>query len=215
MLILASASPRRRQLLTTLGVEFDVRPADVDEGEPPGVGAERYVYDTAAAKAEAVAATASPDDLVIGSDTIVLAGLRALGKPRDRAEVEMTLRQMAGLTVEVLTAVSVAQGGDGGRIDRLSRSTCVIAELSEAELAAYLDSGVWEDKAGGLAVQHTDPAVITEVIGCRANVVGLPICDVAAVLRLAGVADVVAPACHPAGLTCVVDARTATVDPCS
>lgn len=207
MLILASASPRRQQLMATLGVGFEVRPAEVDEGEPPNVGAERYVYDTAAAKAEAVARSAAPEDLVIGSDTIVLSGLRALGKPRDRTDAESTLREMLGLPVEVLTAVSVAQGGDGGRVDRLSRTACVVADLDDDGLRAYLDSGVWTDKAGGLAVQHTEPPIIREVLGCRSNVLGLPVCEVAAVLRIAGVERVAAPACGSSGGPCVVDVR--------
>jgi septum formation protein len=114
---------------------------------------------------------------------------------------------MLGLPVEVLTAVTVAQGGDGGRVDRLCRSTCVVADLDEAALHAYLDSGVWADKAGGLAVQHTEPRIIEEVLGCRSNVLGLPMCEVAAVLRIAGVDEVFAPACGSTGGACVVDVR--------
>jgi septum formation protein len=182
-LVLASASPRRLELLRLAGLEPEVRPADVDETRRAGEPAAAYVERLAQRKA-AVAACAGGEVLVAADTTVVLDG-DPLGKPSDPAEARAQLRRLAGRSHEVLTAVAVRAHG------RLTRSVLVRTEvrltaLSERAIADYVATGEPCDKAGGYGIQGRAAAFVARIDGSYSNVVGLPLAETLALLREAG-----------------------------
>jgi septum formation protein len=183
--ILASNSPRRRQLLALTGLEFRVLPADVDETPLEGEPAAEYVQRLAASKARAVSAQVDPDALVIAADTTVVDGNQILGKPVDDDDASRMLRQLCGRSHQVYTAVALLQNG------KLLVECCGTAvpmrEYSEAELQAYIDSGDPLDKAGAYAIQHLGFHPVEALQGCYANVVGLPLCHLLRALWKLGI----------------------------
>ena len=187
MLVLASASPRRRELLAQLGVEFRVEPADVDETPAPGAACEDAARDIATRKALAVAR--GTDDPVLGADTIVVAADgEFLGKPRDAADARRILGKLSGTTHRVITGVCVATER-GARVRTASESTSVtMRPLGAEEIDAYVASGECYDKAGAYAIQETADRFVVRMDGGLTNVVGLPLDVVARLLRDAGVA---------------------------
>jgi septum formation protein len=170
-------------LLTAAGIEFDVRPADVDEardiGEPPLVYCERL----ARAKAGVVMALA-PDRVVLAADTVVVAGAEVFGKPADAADARRMLRRLSGGSHEVQTAVAIAAAGAVRTV--VERTDVEFVPLTEAEIDWYLDSGEPMDKAGAYAIQGLASRFVARIQGSYSNVVGLP---VAAVYRLLGDID--------------------------
>jgi septum formation protein len=180
-LILASASPRRRELLGDLGVRFDVVASDVPEipapGEPPAAFACR-----AAREKAADVARRSPDAFVLAADTVVTLDGAVFGKPADRADARRMLHALSGRTHEVLTAVALAD--PAGRIDELLvRSEVEFRALTAADIDAYLASDEPYDKAGAYAVQGSAQRFVLQVRGSYSNVVGLPVDEVRALLR--------------------------------
>lgn len=197
-LYLASASPRRRELLEQLGLCFRVVAQRVDESRLPGESPEDYVRRLARAKAAAGARTLTANDSipVLGADTVVVCGDRILGKPRDLGEACDMLGLLSGRSHEVLTAVAL-QGG--GRIaDTLSRTTVAFRELSEAEIRAYWASGEPRDKAGAYAVQGRGALFVRHISGSYSGVVGLPVFETATLLEGFGVntLDLLGDACQ-------------------
>ena len=171
--ILASASPRRAELLRAAGIDFDVRPADIDEAILPGESPPDYVSRLAEAKARMVHER-DGDRTVLAADTAVVVDSHILGKPVDEADAKRMLRLIGGRTHEVLTAVSVFHPGQ--IVDtRVDVTTVEFAELSEADIAWYVSSGEPMDKAGAYAVQGLASRFVTRVEGSYSNVVGLPI----------------------------------------
>jgi septum formation protein len=170
--ILASSSPRRREILAALGLAFEVRAADVDEalqdGESPFDAAERL----ARAKAERVAAEAL-DAFVVAADTLVVLEGAALGKPRDRADVRRMLSALAGRTHDVVTGVACARGGR--LVSGRETTRVVFARMTPAEIEAYAASGEPDDKAGAYALQGVGALFVERVEGSPSNVVGLPV----------------------------------------
>jgi septum formation protein len=171
-LVLASSSPRRREILAALGLAFDVRAADVDEalrdGESPFDAAERLARE----KAVAVAAGAA-DALVVAADTLVVRDGEALGKPKGRADARRMLALLAGRAHEVVTGVALALGGriaSGREVTRV-----VLAPMTPAEIEAYAASGEPDDKAGAYAMQGLGGLFVERVEGSPSNVVGLPV----------------------------------------
>lgn len=184
-LILASASPRRRELLAQLGVPFEVTAADIDETPRPGESVEALVARLAVAKARA-GQGGHPDALVIGSDTEVELDGRIFGKPGDEAAgVEMLLR-LAGRTHTVWSAVAVVQGAQEDV--RVSRSRVAFRAISSAEARAYWASGEPRDKAGGYAIQGLGAVFVSHLEGSYSGVMGLPVFETAALLAEFGVA---------------------------
>ena len=178
-IVLASASPRRRQLLEAAGYPCDVHPMDVDETRLSGEPAEEYVMRVARLKAEAAAAR-FPDRVVLAADTAVVAGEDVFGKPADAADAARMLRALAGGPHRVLTGVAVRAPG---RVHAYVETTTVwFAPLSEAEIAWYVASGEPSDKAGAYAVQGLASRFVTRIDGSYTNVVGLPVASVARVL---------------------------------
>ena len=184
-LVLGSASPRRLELLAALGVEpAAIRPADIDETPLKGELPRAYVRRMAREKALAVPLSA--DEAVLAADTTVCVGSRILGKPEDRAEAERFLRLMSGRRHRVITAVALRTAE---RLWERDVETAVrVKPLSEAEIAAYLDSGEWQGKAGGYGIQGRASAFIPWLSGSYSAVVGLPLAETAALLDAAGVA---------------------------
>ena len=182
-LTLASQSPRRRELLAQLGFTFEVRPARTDETPRPAEDARAYVLRVAQEKARAVEAAG----VVLGADTAVVLDGRILGKPGDAAEAAAMLRALSGRDHQVLTAVC-ARGADGQEAIVVS-SAVELAPLSERQIAWYVASGEPFDKAGGYAVQDEVFRPVERLEGCYLNVVGLPLCAVAAGLTAVGVME--------------------------
>ena len=184
-LLLASASPRRRELLAGLGLTFEVLAADVDEtlrhGEPPDAAVLRLAAD----KAE-TGARHRTDAVVLGADTLVTLAGRIFGKPRDAAQAGAMLRELSGRTHRVWTGVAVARAGSP-TVRRAAVAEVTFKELSAAEIAAYLDTGEPLDKAGAYAIQGRASAFVTELRGELSTVIGLPMSVARELLQGAGV----------------------------
>jgi septum formation protein len=184
-LLLASASPRRIELLARIGVVPDrVVPADIDEtprkAELPRLLAARL----AAAKAEAVRATA-PDCLVLAADTVVGVGRRILGKPADEAEAAKFLEFLSGRRHQVITGVSLLLP-DGRHLRRLVTTQLAFQHLTGQQVAAHVASGEWRGAAGGYQIQRGAEVFCRFLSGSHSNVVGLPLFETAQLLRGAG-----------------------------
>jgi septum formation protein len=184
VLCLASASPRRGTLLAQLGVAYRAQPADIDETLAPGEAAGDYVVRIARAKALAVRARGI-ELPVLAADTAVVLDETIFGKPHDRADAVAMLARLAGRTHRVLTAVALAHAA--GVALRLSASEVRMRAISEAECAAYWQSGEPRDKAGGYAIQGRGAVFIEHLSGSYSGVVGLPLYETAQLLAAAGV----------------------------
>jgi septum formation protein len=182
-LVLASQSPRRRELLAQLGLALDVRPSDADEAVHPGEPPRDYVLRVAREKARAV-----PGDLVLAADTAVVLGDEVLGKPAGDDDARRMLRALSGTEHEVLTAVVVRRGAPPLELEELVSTRVRFARLSEAQIAWYVGTGEPRDKAGAYAIQGAGGAFVLSVAGSVSNVVGLPLAETAALLRTAGLA---------------------------
>lgn len=181
VLFLASGSPRRRELLEQIGVPHQRLSVEVDESVRPGESAEIYVERLAREKAEAgLAALAGQPGCVLGADTSVVLDGRILGKPASREDCIATLRALSGRRHQVMTAVAVC---DAGRtLSRLVSSEVQFRPLSDDEIQAYWDTGEPQDKAGGYAIQGLAAVFVSQVTGSYSAVVGLPLCETAALL---------------------------------
>jgi septum formation protein len=176
-LILASASPRRRELLARLGIPFTVQPSLIPEEHPPTEPAVA-VATVALAKARAVAweLSAEPPAVVLGADTEVVLDGRLLGKPRDAADAARMLAALRGRLHHVITGVALVAAGPGGREESTAVTTRVrMGQYTDDEIAAYVATGEPLDKAGAYAVQGLGSRLVMEVQGCFSNVVGLPV----------------------------------------
>ncbi|MFQ5777724.1 MAG: Maf family protein [Terriglobia bacterium] len=176
-LILASASPRRRELLANAGFSFAVVPSRVREsdprGEPPAAFAERM----ARLKAENVARKLSPQDgmVVLGADTIVVLNGTVLGKPRSHEDARGMLAQLSGRIHEVITGVALAAPATACSAVAHERTRVVFRSLTSEEIATYVAGGEPLDKAGAYAIQGVASRFITRIEGCYFNVMGLPV----------------------------------------
>jgi len=170
-LVLASASPRRHELMRAAGLRFDVVASGIDERPPSRLGPLRYVRWAARAKAQAVAAT-RPRDIVIGADTEVVLDRRIFGKPRDRREAQVFLRALSGRTHQVYTAIHVIAGRRN--CTGISRTHVTMRELSTSAIAAYVRTGEAQDKAGAYAIQGKGRRLVRSIQGPYDNVVGMP-----------------------------------------
>lgn len=176
-IVLASASPRRRALLESAGLELDVRPADLDERRPPGLDPVEHALGLAERKAVAVGPAADP---VVAADTVVHRDGAMFDKPRDRDEARAHLRALAGAWHRVTTGVCVVRGA---AVRRFAVHTDVrFRALGEAEIARYLATGEADDKAGAYGIQGHGGALVAELRGSYTNVVGLPLEEVLAAL---------------------------------
>lgn len=182
-LVLASASPRRLDLLRQIGIEpARVAPADIDETPAKRELPIAYARRMARAKAAAVA---SRGDIVLAADTVVACGRRILPKAVTAEEARACLDLLSGRRHRVLGAVCVV-GADGARRERLVVSAVRFKRLDAAEIDAYLSSGEWNGKAGGYAIQGRAAAFVSFLSGSYSNVVGLPLFEVTQMLRSGG-----------------------------
>ena len=183
--VLASASPRRAELLLRLGLTADaIDPADLDETPRRGERPEAYAKRLAAEKAAHVAGRHA-GAVVLAADTVVAAGQRILPKAEDRATARRCLTLLSGRRHQVLTAVTVIDARGTAR-HRLARSTLRVLPLGAAEIEAYLDSGEWQGKAGGYAIQGRFEAWVPWIEGSFSAVMGLPLAEARAMLHTAG-----------------------------
>lgn len=184
-LLLASASPRRRELLAQIGVIPDVWPADIDEAVRPGEMPVDYVLRLARGKAEAVWAASGGRCPVLAADTSVVCGPDILGKPADKAALVGMLTRLASRPHEVLTAVALRSGA--GLRTALSTSEVTFRPLKRDEIERYWETGEPADKAGGYAVQGLGAIFISRLQGSYSGVMGLPLYETAQLLQAAGV----------------------------
>jgi len=170
MLVLASRSPQRRAILDSLGVRFEVRPADVveeDEGVPVAVAGENALR-------KAVAGRATAGEVVLGVDTLVATGLEIWGKPPNEDAARDTLRHLSGRTHDVVSGVALVE--EDGTVRAATATTQVtFRPLDEPTIDWYLRSGEWEERAGGYAIQGRGGALVERIEGDYLNVVGLPV----------------------------------------
>jgi septum formation protein len=187
MLHLASQSPRRRDLLALLRIDFRVIAIDIPEQRQARESAEDYVRRVAMEKACA-GLRERPDALVLGADTEVVLDDEVFGKPRDAADAAAMLRRLSARTHRVLSAVSLVS--KAGRSQAISESEESFAPLDEATIAAYVASGEPEGKAGAYGIQGVAQAFITHLSGSYSGVMGLPLHETASLLAQAGIASV-------------------------
>jgi septum formation protein len=201
MLVLASSSPRRQELLRNAGIPFTVEPADIDETPLAGEGPYALAERLACGKARAVHRR-RPANYVLGADTVVVVDETMLGKPRDAAEAESMLQTLSGRTHRVITGVClISPAGDGGRDEvqenesrkkearedvRSETTVVTVQNLSDDEIRAYVTTGDSFDKAGGYGIQGFASRWVPRIEGDYCNVMGLPVALVYAMLRKAG-----------------------------
>ena len=171
-ILLASRSPRRADLLSSAGYTYDVMPGDVDETVHPGETPGNYVARMARAKAAVVAET-HPERFVLSADTVVVIDGAILGKPLNAAHAQVMLEQLSGRIHDVLTGVTVSHGQSV--VTQVERTRVRIRKLTANEIAAYVASGEFQDKAGGYAIQGLASRFVDHIEGSYSNVVGLPI----------------------------------------
>lgn len=182
---LASASPRRRQLLDQLGLEFEVAPVEVDETPRAGEVAETYVFRVARLKAETAARRIKAARPVLAADTAVVLDGAILGKPQGREDALGILARLSGRSHQVLSAVAL---WDHGVLEAASsRSEVVFRPIAPEEAAAYWESGEPRDKAGAYGIQGRGALFVERLAGSYSNVVGLPLFETAELLRRAGI----------------------------
>ena len=191
-LILASTSPRRRQLLAQLNVQFEVRSPQIDESIEPGETAEAYVIRMALQKGQAVALKlqTTAHAAILSADTIVVVDDQVLGKPASGEEAKRFLRQMSGRRHQVLTAVSlIIHTTDNQTMPRLRSVTTEVefCEIGNQEIDWYVDTLEPSDKAGGYALQGIAGAWVRRIEGSVSNVIGLPLVETLSMLTHAGI----------------------------
>lgn len=191
-LVLASASPRRRALLSQLGLRFEVEESGVDEPAPERQAPEAYAASLARLKAEAVRARRAvqgSDAFVLAADTIVVVDAAVLGKPRDDAEAVRMLAALAGREHEVITAVVLVCAGASAAHEVTVRSRVQFRAFDEAGARRYVATGEGRDKAGSYAVQGRGAGLVRAIFGSYSNVVGLPVCETLELLVAAGAVE--------------------------
>ena len=184
-LILASTSPRRKELLTLLGLPFDVVAPPFVEQVVPNRSAEQQAVEFAAGKAKSCIEQ-YPEALILGSDTLISLGLEVLGKPADLADAESMLRRMAGQTHKIFTAVALAGPGPEPCEVQIARVSVTMKALNEEALSAYLQTGDSLGKAGAYSIQGGGAALIEGIEGDYTAAVGIPLRTVADMLRRRG-----------------------------
>lgn len=185
-LILASASPRRIELLSLLGLVFEVIPSDIEETYSFQETPKQFVLRLAEIKAEVIASR-YPDAWVLAADTIVIIDGEVLGKPKQRDEADAMLRKLSGRTHEVYTGFNLRSLSGGTNVSRCVRSLVTFRDLSDDEIFWYTGTDEPYDKAGAYAVQGKGAFFIKEIQGSYTNVMGLPLCEVVDVMKDKGI----------------------------
>ena len=187
-LILASTSPRRRDLLEQTGLEFTVIPSNLVENSIPLSSPESYVKRLAEAKAKEISQR-HPDSWIIGADTIVIINNTMLGKPESRSEALKMLRSLSGKTHQVLTGYCICCEATGRFFSETIKTDVCFKELTGYQIDWYINSGEPFDKAGAYAIQGIGTFLVKRIHGSYTNVVGLPVCEVLEFLINEGVVE--------------------------
>lgn len=182
LIVLASNSPRRRQLLSLTGWPFSVSAANVDESQYPNESPADYVLRLAETKALAVKADA--DQIILAADTTVVDAGEILGKPADDMEATAMLKRLRGHTHRVYTGIALRRLSDGLLLKDLCVTDVPMRDYSDAEIDAYVQTGDPLDKAGAYAIQHPQFQPVANLSGCFASVMGLPVCHVIRLMRM-------------------------------
>lgn len=187
-IILASASPRRQELLSSVGIKFRVEPSNVDEEPIVDESPQEHVSRLASAKAKEVAGRVKQGDevWVLGADTIVIIDGELLGKPEGRVEALHMLKKLSGRMHKVITGYSIYNPSRDEEIKRAVETTVKFKDLTDDEITGYVASGEPMDKAGAYAIQGLGAFMVEEIKGSYSNVVGLPVCQVVNDLEEAG-----------------------------
>lgn len=183
-IVLASASPRRSELLESAGISFRVLPADIDEEPLPDEEPVDHVLRLAEGKARA-AAERTEGRFFLGADTIVLCDGEIMGKPKDQADAERMLKKLSGVPHEVVTGFAIYDR-ERGAVREAVRTKVFFKSLRDEEILDYIATGCPFDKAGGYAIQGGAAHMVQKIDGSYTNVVGLPLCEVVAALRNMG-----------------------------
>ena len=191
-IILASASPRRRELMALLGLNFRVLAAGVDENDTHTTSPEELACRLSQEKARAVAGQVS-HGIIVAADTIVALGHTLLGKPASVAEARQMLCALRGRQHRVISAITVVRRPEGDEITDWADTLVQMRDYTDEEIEAYIASGDPMDKAGAYAIQHSGFRPVARVEGCYANVVGLPLCHLYRALQSMGVSDARSP----------------------
>lgn len=184
-LILASQSPRRRELLSQLGLEFTIKVADIDETMDANLAPEVEVARISQEKAGKIALDYDENTVILAADTIVVLGEKVLGKPKDKDQAKAMLTALSGATHQVFTAVTLVKGD---LVDTFVTKTAVtFRQLAELEISSYIATGEPMDKAGSYGIQGLGATFVCHLDGDYFNVMGLPLCDLVCHLRGAGI----------------------------
>jgi MAF protein len=183
VLVLASNSPRRHQLLSLGGWMFSAQPADVDERTVKGEAPSDYVTRLAREKALACSRFAHAGQVIVAADTAVVDGKDILGKPKNMADASGMLRRLRNHTHQVYTGIAVIRMRDGHLVTDLCITDVPMRDYSDEEIDAYIVTGDPLDKAGGYAIQHPKLQPVESLRGCYASVMGLPLCHLSRTLR--------------------------------
>ncbi len=186
-IILASASPRRQELLRQIGLEFEVKVKPGPEELPDGLPPAQAVCELAYRKANEVACS-EKEGIIIAADTVVIYNNRVLGKPAGFSEAACTLRNLSGNDHLVITGLCVIDAVTGKVVKASETTRVFFRRLTEPEIQAYLNSGEPMDKAGSYGIQGLGALLVDRIEGCYFNVVGLPLTKLASVLKEFGVA---------------------------
>lgn len=181
MLVLASMSPRRREILNMAGYEFVVKPADVDESVPEGTPPDKAVVMTSAKKAAAVSGCFGKDDIILAADTVVALDGEIIGKPSSPENAFTILKRLSGRTHTVYTGYCIIKGDI--HIGGAEATEVTFRELDDEEILAYVESGEPMDKAGAYGLQGKACSFAAKLNGDFFNVIGLPICTITGLLK--------------------------------
>lgn len=188
-LILASSSPRRRDLLSSLGLEFEIVPAEIKEIPSPHEAAEAFTVRVAEKKA-LVVGKQYPNAWVVGADTVVVIEGEILGKPRDNADAKRMLQRLANREHVVITGYCLVKAAEGKRLGGTEQTRVKIDALGEREIDWYINTGEPLDKAGAYAIQGKGAFMVEWIEGSYTNVVGLPLCQLIRLFNDAGIGDI-------------------------
>ncbi len=200
-IVLASASPRRLELLERLGKPFDIVPAGTEEFVNPGTAPAQAIRQIARQKAATVAAADRSEGLVIGADTAVVLGSEVLGKPSDREAALRMLWRLRGQTHQVVTGLAIVENPSGNCAVSHVTTAVTMHAFTDREMEKYVSSGESDDKAGAYAIQGSGGELVESIQGCYLNVVGLPLCELSRMLSAVG-CEVPARCCFPGGGLC-------------
>lgn len=184
-IILASKSPRRQALMGMLGVDFSIMTEDIDETMSPDRTPDEEVARLSREKAQAVCQTVSEQDVIISADTVVVLDGQVMGKPKDRADALRMLRALSGRTHQVLTGMTVRRGAQA--LTRVVTTEISFRDLTDREIMTYIETGEPLDKAGAYGIQEGAALFVSRLEGDFYNVMGLPVCTLALMLRQLGV----------------------------